>query len=109
MALIDSLTKSTDRYYSAKLRLTLDNHLSYLISNSTIKTIDQRETIKYPNNLNGILALLGVKPKYWYACLITNGFKSSYEYDGRSTLLIPDSSYIDDIVKTLETTERELF
>ena len=78
-------------------------------SNSTLKVVEASDSLKYTNNLNGILIVLKVDKKYWYSVVIANGFKSSYDYDGRLGITVPNSSWVDNILKTLETTERELF
>lgn len=53
------------------------------------------EADKYIFDFNGLLQSIGIPEKYWYPHIKLNNFKSFTEYDGRTTIYLLDSTFLD--------------
>jgi hypothetical protein len=53
------------------------------------------EADKYIFDFNGLLQSIDIPEKYWYPHIKLNNFKSFTEYDGRTTIYLLDSSFLD--------------
>ena len=59
--------------------------------------VSTAEANKYTADFNGLLLSLSIPQKYWYAHIRLNNFKSSSEYDGRTTIYLLENTYLNTI------------
>ena len=65
------------------------------------KEIELSEADKYTFDFNGLLLSLDIPQRYWFAHVRLNNFKSASEYDGRTTIYLLDSDYMQTIFNSL--------
>ncbi len=89
-----------DVYYSAGFIQTIEDHLSFLRTGSTIKTISvtDQQNIKYEGDFYGLLDDCRIDKKYHQIVLRVNGYDSSGDFDGNiEYFIIPDFSEVEEI------------
>lgn len=85
---------------SNKVNALLDN-LDYLETHSktTIYVIKDDERDKYNNNIYGLFKSLRIESRHHLYILIINGYKSTYDDITSESLIIPEGTVIDEIIK----------
>lgn len=106
-----SRTTSTvsPKYTCREFQVFVEDHLDYLIKQSTFTSIGDNRTLKFRNNFYGLLRDMGVASKYWWVYLRVNGYHSPLDYDGALSIREVPTTILDKLYQQQRTTTGELF
>lgn len=85
-------------YYSDGFRLTLENHMPYLLHPSKHRNVNVAgiNKIKYQGDFHGLLTQLNIPTELHWITTRLNGLGSPMDYDGSNiTIKVPNSGELD--------------
>lgn len=87
------------------INVVMNSYMDILIANSEVVPLAIDATVKYMGDFYGILNDMGINPKYFPIILRMNGFSDTGLYNTDITsIIIPDSSFIDSIANSYSNT-----
>jgi hypothetical protein len=93
-------------YYDQAFRNVLEDHLTYLKTHPTTRTIEIRLNLvfKYIGDFNGLLTELKIPAEMHFICMRMNGMTSPNEYETTmTTLLMPSKEELSRLRSVFKT------